>query len=123
MSNELLSAVEDWKLEAKLEDNERYFYHLDLVNKLEKGSRSYVIGRKGTGKTAICEYLFQNKSHNIFSQKLTFKNFPFNTLYSLSNDQYNNPNQYITIWKYVIYSSVAKLLIDNENTGVWSFSQ
>ena len=114
MTKKLLSAVEDWKLEAKLEDNERYFYHLDLVNKLEKGSRSYVIGRKGTGKTAICEHLFQNKSYNNFSQKLTFKNFPFNILYSLSNNQYNNPNQYITIWKYVIYSSIAKLLIDNE---------
>ncbi|WP_320040725.1 P-loop ATPase, Sll1717 family [uncultured Desulfobacter sp.] len=115
MTRELLSEIEDWKLEAKLEDNQRYFYHLDLVSKIERGARSYVVGRKGTGKTAICEFLYHKKEHNKFSQKLTFKNFPFNTLYSLSNNQYNTPNQYITLWKYVIYSSIAKLLITNQN--------
>ena len=115
MTRKLLGEIEDWKLEAKLEDNKRYFYHLGLVGKIEKGSKSYVVGRKGTGKTAICEFLYQKKGQKKFSQKLTFKNFPFNTLYNLANDQYNNPNQYITLWKYVIYSSIAKLLIINKN--------
>ena len=115
MTRKLLEAVEDWKLEAKLEDNDRYFYHVRVVDRLESGSRSYVIGRKGTGKTAICEYLNKKKGHDVFSQKLSFKNFPFNTLYELTNEKYNHPNQYITLWKYVIYSSIAKLMIKNQN--------
>jgi hypothetical protein len=111
----LLETVSDWKLEAKLEDNDRYFFHTGHVDVLENGSRCYVIGRKGTGKTAISEYLHRKKESKIFSQKLTFKNFPFNDLYDLENTSFRPPNQYITLWKYLIYSSIAKLMLVNEN--------
>ena len=46
--------------------------------------------------------------------KLSFKSFPFNVLYRLSDDQFSAPNQYITLWKYLIYSNVCKLLTLNE---------
>ena len=115
MSKRLLEEIRSWKAEAKLEDSERYFFHIDEVDKILSGESSYVIGRKGTGKTAISEYLNKISEPKKFSQKLTFKNFPFNALYELDNDSYTSPNQYITIWKYVIYSSLAKLFIKNEN--------
>jgi hypothetical protein len=115
MSIALLKEIEKWKLDAKQEDSARYFYHTSDLKLIENGSRCYVIGRKGTGKTAICEHLFQTKAHDRFAKKLTFKNFPFNDLYRLSNDNYNPPNQYITLWKYIIYSSIAKMMMDNQN--------
>jgi Cdc6-like AAA superfamily ATPase len=114
-SSDLLKTIADWKLEAKLEDNDRYFFHTSDVDLLENGSRCYVIGRKGTGKTAISEHLHNKISHDRFSQKLTFKNFPFNDLYRLENASFRPPNQYITLWKYLIYSSIAKLMLQNEN--------
>jgi hypothetical protein len=114
MTTQLLEVIRDWKLEAKLEDTHRYFYHISDVQLIENGSRCYVIGRKGTGKTAISEYLNNSNSHNRFTQKLSFKNFPFNELYGLKNDQYNPPNQYITLWKYIIYTSVAKMMSKSE---------
>lgn len=109
-----LEEIEDWKLEAKLEDTERYFYHTRIVNRILKGQKLYLIGRKGTGKTAISEYLNSLKKHDYFSKKLTFKNFPFNKLYQLEDKGFNTPNQYITLWKYVIYSTVCQLMIKNE---------
>ncbi len=36
-------------------------------------------------------------------------------MYSLDNPKYTAPNQYITLWKYVIYSTIAKLMVQNEN--------
>lgn len=45
--------ISGWKLDAKLEDNDRYFYLAPDVESLLRGERAYVIGRKGTGKTAI----------------------------------------------------------------------
>lgn len=113
--NEALNEVSKWKVEAKLEDSNRYFYHIDEVDRLFNGEKSYVIGRKGTGKTAISEYIDKDIGPLKFSQKLTFKNFPFNALYNLHDNQYTSPNQYITLWKYVIYNTVAKLLLTNEN--------
>lgn len=111
---ELLNEVSTWKLEAKLENSKKYFYHIEEACRVEGGGKAYVIGRKGTGKTAIAEHLFCLKDHDTFTVKLSFKNFPFNQLYKLKNDDFNNPNQYITLWKYLIYSSLAKMMIDNK---------
>lgn len=110
MNNPLLEEVSNWKLEAKLENTDRYFYHTRAVDRLIQGQKSYVIGRKGSGKTAICEHLATTLSADYFAQKLTFKNFPFNRLYELSDKGFTAPNQYITLWKYLIYSTTCKLL-------------
>lgn len=111
----VLQEVNNWKIEAKLEDNDRYFYHTLEANLIEDGSRCYVIGRKGTGKTAISEYLHKSVAPTRFTDKLSFKNFPFNDLYKLTNERFTFPNQYITLWKYVIYSSIAQMMIKNES--------
>jgi hypothetical protein len=115
MGFKLLEEIEDWKLEAKLEDNSRYFYHTKIVDRILKGKKLYIIGRKGTGKTAITENLVTRRENGYFAQKLTFKNFPFNKLYELEDKGYNSPNQYITLWKYVIYSTTCKMLINDHS--------
>jgi len=107
----------NWKLEAKSEDVGRYFYHMAEVETILAGSKNYVIGRKGTGKTAISEFILgkgKNKD-GVFCEKLSFKNFPFNALYELSNSKYTPPNQYITLWKYLIYSVICRLMLQNNN--------
>lgn len=115
MNNILNSIADNWKLEAKLEDSHKYFYNYKEVNDILNKDKCYVIGRKGSGKSAICEHIVKTNKYNIFSTKLSFKNFPFNELYSLNNDRYTAPNQYITLWKYLIYSTVCKLMVSNNN--------
>lgn len=110
----LFEEVAEWKLEAKLEDNARYFFHVREVQLAEQGKRSYVIGRKGCGKTAIAEYLCRQREPGVFSLKLTFKNFPFNELYELRDLGYAGPHQYITLWKFLIYSHVSQLMAGND---------
>lgn len=118
MENNLLNIIaSNWKLEAKLEES-KYFYHYNEVNNILENKRCFVIGRKGTGKTAICNHIVNIKKHDCFSERLSFKNYPFNELYSLSNNKYTAPNQYITLWKYLIYSSVCKLMSENEAINV-----
>lgn len=111
----ILDIKENWKLEAKQEDNHRLFYFIEETEKILKGERFYVIGRKGTGKSAIAEYITKLEDHSIFSEKLSFKQFPFNELYSLDNKKYTPPNQYITIWKYIIYSFICRMMIRNQS--------
>ena len=74
-----------------------------------------VIGRKGEGKTALAQYICGQSGSDIFTEKMTFKNFPFNILYELLDNQYTRPNQYISIWKYLIYTSICKQMINNNN--------
>ena len=100
----------EWKLEAKQESSQ-YFYFVNEVKDILEGRKNLVIGRKGEGKTAIAQYVYEQKEYNTFTEKLSFKNFPFNILYELSNSQYTHPNQYISIWKYLIYTTICKLMI------------
>lgn len=107
--------LDNWSVEAKKERKE-YFYNVDDVNLILQGKRNLVIGRKGSGKTAIAQHLCEIRAADVFSEKLSFKNFPFNILYSLENHrEYTVPNQYISIWKYMIYSYICKKMILNQN--------
>ena len=112
--NILQEIRKSWKLDAKSEDTDRYFFHVSDVESIQSGERAYVIGRKGTGKSAIAQYLVNIKAHNVFSTMLSFKNFPFNDLYALKNSGFTTPNQYITLWKYLIYCNVARMMAKNE---------
>lgn len=112
---EIYKEIANWKLDSKQEDNNRYFYMSHDIQSLEEGSKCYVIGRKGTGKTAIAQHLKNIKYFDTFSKLLSLQNFPFNSLYSLENNQYTKPNQYITIWKYIIYSNLLFLMSENSS--------
>jgi hypothetical protein len=109
----MLKEIANWSIEAKDEDTERYFYYFDDVRALEDGHKNYVIGRKGTGKTAIAEFLHQRSEYNRFSRLLSFKNFPFNFLYKYNDDSFSRPNQYITVWTYVIYHYICGMMSEN----------
>jgi energy-coupling factor transporter ATP-binding protein EcfA2 len=110
----LLLEVASWKREARSEDNDRYFWHVNEVGQIAKGDKYFVIGRKGSGKTALCEYFNRIEDSETFAVRLSFKSFPFNDLYNRPNSQFTVPNQFITIWKYVIYSSICRLMIKNQ---------
>jgi hypothetical protein len=114
VNNKVLEEIASWKREAKSEDNDRYFWHVREVDQIVRGDKYFVIGRKGSGKTAICEYFNRRQQFNVFGEKLSFKNFPFNELYSRTNAQYTPPNQFISIWKYLIYGTICRLMIRNE---------
>ena len=109
------SICNNWKLDALQESNDVYFFNYDEVNAILNNEKCYVIGRKGAGKTAICQHITSVKAHDKFADKLSFKNFPFNELYTLQNNQYTSQSQYISLWKYLIYSTICKLMSTNEN--------
>lgn len=112
-TKEILENIsESWKLEAR-QENSDLFYYVDEINQIMEGKKCYVIGRKGMGKTAISEYFYHISEPMVFSERLSFKNFPFNYLYELNNNMYTPPNQYITIWKYMIFNAVCKMMARN----------
>lgn len=106
--------VSGWKLDAMLEDS-KYFFFFDEVRSIANEQKCYVIGRKGSGKSAICQHLDKQGKYNVFSRRLSFKNFPFNKLYTMQDVSYNPPNQYTTFWKYVIYSKICQMMVENNN--------
>ncbi|WP_095090816.1 P-loop ATPase, Sll1717 family [Mesorhizobium sophorae] len=112
-----LNEISRWKLEARLDDLKRYFFTVPELKSIIDGETAYVIGRKGTGKTALVQYLSDHDGIRLnLVSKLSFKNFPFNELYSQENASYTKPNQYITIWKLIIYSAACKSIARSQYT-------
>lgn len=110
----LKEIVETWIDDAKQEDPD-YFYSVEHVSEILNNKKYFVIGRKGSGKSAIAKYLCDLENGTTFTERLSFKNFPFNCLYELKNMSFAFPNQYITLWKYIIYSYICKMMVRNQS--------
>lgn len=115
MSELLTSILKNWQTDAANESNEKYFLYFDDVKTVLDGSKCFVIGRKGSGKTAICQYIEKINEYDAFSAKLDFKNFPFNLLYQYNDNKYSLQHKYITLWIQLIYMQVLKLFLRNES--------
>ena len=70
----------------------------------------FVVGKKGTGKSAIYRMIEQASLHNgCLVINKDFGEFPFEKLLSLQDDNFAKPNQYQTIWRNVILICSFKL--------------
>lgn len=104
---------------AEHESNKLYQYYVDTshTQHLIKNEYNIVVGRKGTGKTATLYYLFEDlikdKRNNVVLIKPI--NFEVDGLISLmeeSNSEFEKGFLIETVWKFLIYSQIAKSLYD-----------
>ena len=92
-----------------------YFLDKNYWAKLINGKEFFVIGRKGTGKSAIYTWLYEQQfKQGVLIENLSFKNFPFEKLLKLSDDDFSKPNQYQSIWRNIILSEVAALIVKDQ---------
>jgi hypothetical protein len=88
-----------------------YFLDQNYWREIIESEKFYVIGRKGTGKSAIYKWLYSQQSFKeTLIENLSFNSFPFEKLLKLSDDDFSRPNQYQSIWKYIILTELCKLI-------------
>ena len=57
-SNDIICSIaENWQLDAMQENMCKYFFTHNDLSLIQNGKNCYVIGRKGSGISAICQYL------------------------------------------------------------------
>ena len=92
-----------------------YFIDNEYKRSLLHDTKYFVIGRKGTGKSSLYNWLYRNQSdEDIMVANKSFSDFPFEKLLKLSDDSFSKPNQYQSIWKNIICSEIARLIITDE---------
>lgn len=106
-------------LEA-LEDNfENYFYDYgDIINKTLAPNTYFVLGRKGTGKTLLGEYIHKTKtiSGSSNAKLVPFRDFQFHLIDDPSLKTTDvSPNEYIGIWTWILLIEMAKVILDNKS--------
>lgn len=99
--------------EAKNDQNlPEYFVSTPEFSAIENGDIRYVIGRKGTGKTAIVEKIRQQVATDPmgFHENLSLKNFPIQEFRELRDKSYRDKSQFVSIWSFLIYIELAKII-------------
>ena len=103
--------------EAKGDDKlNSYFIEIPEYNGIKNGEFRYIIGRKGTGKTAIIEQLTNEISarHDCLYKYLSLKNFPIQALRGMKDRTQGNKSQFVPIWSFLILTELCKLLVKDE---------
>lgn len=104
--------------EAKGDNNlQQYFLEIPEYMELKKGNYRYVIGRKGTGKTAIIEQikLESDAQYNCFYKYLSLKDFPIQLLRGLKDKSQGGKSQFVPIWTFLILTELCKLIIQDQS--------
>jgi hypothetical protein len=82
--------------------------------------RWLIIGRKGTGKTAIFKRLITDRAHDRFSFGHTFDDYPWE--YHDLQAQVGVPEErrYFNSWKYLMLLGLAKILLNQDQSQPWA---
>ena len=96
------------------------FYKTDVIDQIEKGEKTIVIGRKGTGKSAI--YTYMCNEHKKESVKLVLNDYPWQLHDKFRNEVVSERECYVNSWIFLIYIEIAKKMISDEES-IWSSSE
>lgn len=103
--------------EAKGDKNlNKYFVEIAEYKEILKGNYRYIVGRKGSGKTAILERvkIETEKDPMSFIGYLSLRNFPLQLLKSLRDKSMEDKSQYVPIWKFLILVELSRLIVSDQ---------
>lgn len=96
-----------------------YFIDIEFKQSILNEPKYFVIGRKGTGKSALYNWIEKNQvSDGYMVSNKSFNDFPFEKLLQLSDDSFSKPNQYQSIWKNIILNEYASLLCNDQSNPI-----
>lgn len=91
------------------EDHEAY---LDVLN----FRRHLIVGKKGSGKTAIFKKIITTKSYDFFSYGHTFSDYPWHYHERQARIGIPDFDKYTHSWKYLILLSAAKIALNQDQS-------
>ena len=115
-----LASIDLGRNDAKFDHLDRYFLDTGVVDRIYSRDRSIIIGRKGTGKTAIAYYINSQCSgdYSRFSNILSFKDIPVALLEQFKDIEHKLSNRFVLLWRYIFLIEITKLLLkDNSVTS------
>lgn len=92
-----------------------YFYPIRGYDEILTGKKRYVVGRKGMGKTAVCERLrLEAKQRDSWhTSTLSLRGFPLTSLRALRIRGFQDKSQYTPVWSFLIATEFARLVVSD----------
>lgn len=89
----------------------QYFIETDSLKRLTDYKKNIIIGRKGSGKTAIYKYL-QSRSSTL-TKGLLFRDYPWKIHDKYRNSVVTEKESYVNSWLFMIYIEFIKLIVSD----------
>lgn len=96
-----------------------YFLKTAAVDRIESGASYAVIGRKGSGKTALTKY-FSTPRKDYVSTSPTLRDYPWNLHTERRNSGASDIESYVSSWRYLIAVKANSIVL--EQRGMRSMS-
>lgn len=108
-----IKEVEDFgAIAAEDDDLERFFVHTPVYDQLLSGERQVVIGRKGSGKTALYLALIDRADETtFFAEGLTFSDYPWALHNNYAHEATTRHARFTASWKFLTALEIFKVLL------------
>lgn len=87
-----------------------YFLTTDAVQKIASNDAFLILGRKGSGKTALVRH-FTKDENNPFAVALNLRGYPWGLHAALGNSQGSEIEKYVASWRYLIAAQAASAVL------------
>lgn len=96
---------------------ENYFVEFPGYPKILTGQKRYIIGRKGTGKSAILQKirLDAQSDATLFCCDISLRDFPLNDFKSLGDRGLQDKSKYVCAWKFLLLTEIANLVVQDNS--------
>lgn len=96
------------------------FQDHDAYKLTKSHKRFLVVGRKGSGKTAIFKQFLATRDSSVFTFGHTFSEYPWHHHKLQETSGVPAEHRYIHSWKYLILMSLSKILLNQDASQPWS---
>lgn len=112
-----LPQIAEWANGAENEPfDKQYFYEPSWLSRIMSGDRVLIIGRKGTGKTAIARHAASADGQNACAEAVPFEAIDA-TRFGFSRESAYDKEILVRVSKYLILRTVCELFAEHANDG------
>ncbi|MBA1196026.1 hypothetical protein G7011_02780 [Pseudomonas plecoglossicida] len=98
-----------------------YFVETDAVREIAEGDKYLVLGRKGSGKTALFRYFNEKLQDNIVSIALNLRGYPWAMHAKRADTDVDESERYEASWRYLIVLEFARVVAERlTGTTKWT---
>jgi hypothetical protein len=96
---------------------DKYFYRTEEFMDIFKPSTNFIIGEKGTGKTAFATYITNNQTFNTNGFLNFIRETDYQKFIKLKSDNHLQLSDYQNVWKVLIYLLLSDRIRSKETEG------
>ncbi len=93
-----------------------YFLVTKIIDSIEENDTVLILGRKGTGKTALVRYFTEKESHQETSRAISLQNYPWKIHEQRKDHSTSEVEAYISSWQYLMAVQFATLVVNHAAT-------